>query len=171
MLYHDFVNSRIKWLDSNAADLIHATVGLVGEVVEFMFADSPENAIEELGDCEFYVSHLRQALEKAPFKAFAVSANLSRDESNKIVQNPTDSLLKHSGELLDFAKKVFIYNKPGDKLDWANQIVRVEYALHVLCHNSGTSRLKTQIANQTKLEIRYPTGYSDQAAQARADKA
>lgn len=170
MLYHEFVNSRIKWLDTNSADLIHATVGLVGEVIEFTFAESPENAVEELGDCEFYVSHLRQALEKASFDWIAEAA-LSRSDSNVIAANPLDALLKHSGELLDFAKKVYIYNKPGDKLDWVNQIVRVEYALHVLCHNSGTSRLKTQIANQEKLEKRYPTGYSDQAAQARADKA
>lgn len=64
MTYADFVNRLFKQMDTSAASLIHATVGISGEAGELLDAAKKhwvygkkldlENIVEELGDLRFY---------------------------------------------------------------------------------------------------------------------
>lgn len=77
--HHELVNALVKdpaligaTLDDHKIDLIHATMGIVGEAGELLdgikkhvIYDKPldfENVVEELGDMEFYMEQLRQRL-------------------------------------------------------------------------------------------------------------
>lgn len=79
-----------------------------------------------------------------------------------------------AGENLDAIKKCWIYNKPLDEAVIAN--IREEcgdalfYIQHI-CNVLGVNIELLIVENMQKLTKRYPQGYSDAHAQARADKA
>lgn len=75
------------------------------------------------------------------------------------------------GELQDAFKKHLFYGK--DALDLSNIIEElgdIEFYLQGIRNNLGISRDETLEANIAKLSRRYPEGYSNEAALARADK-
>ncbi len=75
-----------------------------------------------------------------------------------------------AGEVLDTVKKTWIYNK---ELDYENLLEEAGdllfYTTALLIH-SGYSLSDALEHNKAKLAKRYPEGYTDQAAQERADK-
>ncbi len=76
-----------------------------------------------------------------------------------------------SGELLDAIKKHVIYNKPIDIENVIEELGDLEFYMEGLRQGLGISREETIDANIAKLGVRYAQGYSDKAAQERADKA
>jgi NTP pyrophosphatase (non-canonical NTP hydrolase) len=77
-----------------------------------------------------------------------------------------------AGELLDAIKKVTIYNKPLDLENVIEELGDIEFYLEGLRSSLGITRDQTLEANIAKLSVRYDKLlYSDDAAQARADKA
>lgn len=95
----------------------------------------------------------------------------------KVLATPTEDMLHaavgisgEAGELLDAVKKVWVYNKPADLVNIKEELGDLCFYMQMLCNQFGWSFDELMAENQTKLELRYPTGYSDQAAQDRADK-
>lgn len=171
MNYEQFVESRVKWLGSAGLDLHHAATGIMGEVVEFANADSRDNLKEEAGDIRFYILHAVLACQRH---------GLVHDEQvngtvrvGKSLPEAISEMTRAAGELLDLTKKVWIYNKPandvGDKILLA--LLGIKVNLGVCLSHIGYSIDAAERDNRAKLEKRYPTGYSDAAAQQRADKA
>lgn len=77
-----------------------------------------------------------------------------------------------AGELLDAIKKHVIYNKPIDRENVVEELGDLEFYMEGLRSKLGITREETLTANYEKLALkRYKNGYSDQAAQERADKA
>lgn len=92
---------------------------------------------------------------------------------------PKDTHLVHmaigvsgeAGELLDAIKKGAIYRKPYDRANLIEELGDIEFYLEGLRQGLGITREETIQANIDKLAVRYQGfKYSDQAAQARADK-
>lgn len=76
-----------------------------------------------------------------------------------------------SGELLDAVKKGAIYCKPLDRENIVEELGDLEFYMEGLRQGLGITRDETIVANMVKLSKRYAGGkYSNQAAQARADK-
>jgi len=79
-----------------------------------------------------------------------------------------------SGELLDAIKKAVIYRKPLDHINVVEELGDLEFYMEALRKSLGITRDQTLRANMAKLKTgekaRYADGYSDQAAQDRADK-
>lgn len=75
-----------------------------------------------------------------------------------------------SGELLDAIKKHVIYNKPLDRDNVVEELGDLEFYMEGLRQGLGISREETIQGNIAKLGVRYANGYSDKAAQERADK-
>ncbi len=75
-----------------------------------------------------------------------------------------------AGELLDAVKKAVIYNKPLDRENVIEELGDLEFYMAQLRQRLGVTRTQTLAANMAKLSKRYADGYSDAAAQARADK-
>lgn len=76
-----------------------------------------------------------------------------------------------AGELLDAVKKNWAYNKPLDAHNVIEELGDLEFYLQAIRSHLGFTRLQILEANVAKLTKRYPTGYTDEAAAARADKA
>lgn len=75
------------------------------------------------------------------------------------------------GELTDALKKHFIYNKGLDLENVMEELGDIEFYLEMLRARFGFSREAVLEHNIDKLKERYPDGYTDEAAQERADKA
>lgn len=93
---------------------------------------------------------------------------------------PTDTLdLVHmamgvsgeAGELLDAIKKTFVYNKPIDTQNVFEELGDIMFYVQGMANLFGWELGEIIQHNMDKLIVRYPIGYSDEAAQARADKA
>jgi NTP pyrophosphatase (non-canonical NTP hydrolase) len=80
-----------------------------------------------------------------------------------------------AGEILDNVKKHVFYNKPLDRENLIEELGDVLFYIEGLMQNVGVTRKEVEIRNQAKLSTgknaRYAQGYSDKAAQERADKA
>lgn len=75
-----------------------------------------------------------------------------------------------SGELLDAIKKHVVYNKPLDRENVVEELGDLEFYMEGLRQAFGITREETIVQNIAKLGVRYQNGYSDTAAQERADK-
>lgn len=169
--YIDFVASRIKWMPTLAEDLIHACIGIAGELIELRFATSRENTLEEFGDLEFYSVHYALAWHKFGNDFDLYSCDVPTRTTSGFAECIDDAMLS-AGDLLDYSKKLWIYQKPTVDLIADCQgcfLTFRQFMLQAHMH-FGVSAATLRATNEGKLRTRYPTGYSDAAAQARADK-
>lgn len=95
------------------------------------------------------------------------------------LHHASTGMATEAGEALSTTKKLWVYgqdlhtvNKEGK----TNQMNLVEEAgdalfyIQMMCNLLGCTLLDLIAANEAKLRLRYPEGYSDQAATERADK-
>lgn len=75
-----------------------------------------------------------------------------------------------AGELLDCLKKSWVYGKPIDVENLKEELGDLLFYIVALANQLNTDLGELQRLNVTKLEKRYPLGYTDAAAIARADK-
>lgn len=75
-----------------------------------------------------------------------------------------------AGEILDAIKKHVIYNKPLDIENLDEECGDILFGITALLSRIGRSEDGCKSRNVEKLMKRYATGYSDRAAQERADK-
>jgi NTP pyrophosphatase (non-canonical NTP hydrolase) len=76
-----------------------------------------------------------------------------------------------AGELLDAIKKVWIYNKPLDRENIVEELGDLRFYMQALMIYANITEQEVLQHNANKLAKRYVgLQYSDQAAQARADK-
>lgn len=163
-------------LDATRCDMIHNTMGMVGEVGEVMDAannsESNDELVLELGDYEFYFEGLLQTMGR-------------KRRTPKIPEghHPTHTLpalVKHTLELNDAVKKFVIYDKP---LNLVPFIKKIENCLSdVYCVLERASQFADPDAeplnrntvlkrNIEKLSKRYPSGkYTNKDARERKDK-
>jgi len=140
------------------ADLLHMAIGIMGEVVEYQHATTPDNITEELGDIYFFLEGIRQIV-KVP-----------DDQYSDI--DPI-SLTYDAAELLDLVKKVCIYNKPLLSVlpGITRQIATVDMLFSECFAHHGLTENQVIEANMAKLNKRYSSGsYSNKQAIERADK-
>ena len=140
-------------------DLLHMAIGVAGELVELDKAvvnEDVPNILEEVGDVEFYMEGVRQ--------------NTGIERTN-VFQGLHD---EDEDCVLDVVKKYCVYNKTLNLAKLHDAMVRIDHSLINIRHTYGITREECLEHNMQKLEkgekSRYKGGYSDAAAQARADK-
>ncbi len=152
--------------------LWHMSSCICGEAAEVLEgSDNKDNLIEELGDIEFYLEGYRQI------------SGITREESEAIENEPIDTfqdrlsfqgrlsaLVVASGMLFDVTKRHILYERKFNRDLTVRAISLLEFALDQIHRYIGVTRLEVVAANIAKLRLRYPEGYSNAAAQARADK-
>lgn len=158
--------------------IIHATLGIVGELgellggIEYAFANAVKldvaNILEELGDLEFFLENFR------------ATAGITRDEvlnCETVCQRPTNAvrqcahMLVYGTDLMDHVKKAVIYRKPINREAIIVNLSKIEYILVWLYPLFELTREQALEANMDKLAKRYDGfQYTDQRAQDRADK-
>lgn len=186
--YFDFVRSRFKngsqiiydagSPSGTAFGLLHAAVGIVGEMWEYRQAQTLQNEREELGDSLFYI--VAGLIECEATWEYADKAatieHLMDGESVSLGVGP--ALLKeavwcfdnNAFALLDYSKKYAIYNKPVDGALCVRLLGNMVRALRIMAAAADQSIYDLIESNMGKLRKRYPDGYSNKAAQERADK-
>lgn len=174
--YSQMVMNLFKPMDGVGSKMMHAAVGMAGESAELRTATGRKNLLEECGDIEFY---MEAAWLQLPSPVRDKYQGMMLAECNLQFGSMVDAVHEHSGNLLDYAKKVWVYGgAKGDRDD------HIASELHKLCAimNSiytmiGTTIEEVRYGNQVKLlgtaeeKGRYASGtYSDEQARARADK-
>lgn len=172
--YQQFVASLIKSgndillsLSGAKCNLVHLAMGIAGEAIEYKHAADNldgENACEELGDMLFFMEGLRMEFP----------------EIVKVFDNLPPDVVYVSGLLMDRIKKHVIYNKPLNEplkgclitleQEISNYLTVLEELVEVEAEDWSELTADLRQANVDKLTKRYPSGYSDAAAQERADK-
>ena len=100
----------------------------------------------------------------------AILASMNEDKAN--LWHMATGIAGESGEIIDAIKKHVAYNKPLDRENVIEELGDIEFYMQGLRDALSITREETLEHNYTKLMTkRYPNGYSDEAAQARADKA
>jgi hypothetical protein len=170
-------------MNKHTADLWHGATGVATEAGELLLALHEAeytvlgidrvNLIEELGDMEFYLQQVRAniGITRADVQ---VQMSLANEDTPAALWVEFIRLAIAATDLLDAVKKVVIYNKEVDEAKFIDLMARIE---NPMMHIRGyfTTREAVIEANVTKLatgpNARYKGGYSDAAAQTRADKA
>lgn len=76
-----------------------------------------------------------------------------------------------AGELLDAIKKTWVYGKSLDRANIIEELGDIEFYVEALRGLLDITREEVIAANIAKLQVRYPTHYTDALALARLDKA
>lgn len=162
----------IESLTPMSIHTLHMAVGLMGEVTELKEHQLEQDVqlhstiLEELGDIEFYFEGLSQSM------SVLMEPSPSRHYANP---NCVDRLVVTSGEMLDLVKKMVIYNKPIDVMDFIEKLILIQVQLNQVYLHYDITQDEARAHNMNKLlkgdNARYKDGsYSDEAAQLRRDK-
>lgn len=170
--YHIMVQKLFKVgkeLGNQYGNAMHAAVGIAGEVKELLCAENRDNFVEECGDLEFYLCALQQSVPDLAWDS--VDLATLRPSTFQALQV---DLQNASGDLLDIIKKGWVYNRPIDDSDLLDVYEKIRAALTNLYDFINVDTPTIQLCNKEKLigpNGRYKgMAYSDEAAQARADK-
>lgn len=161
MQYVDMVQLLAKpgqdILDGMTADkmhLLHMALGVAGETFELLNSTDADNFKEEAGDLLFYLVGLGVPTVEVPFSSDFEWGLTSSAES-----------------VVDQIKKYCIYGKDLDTQSLEAAVSQVMCYLECLVIQEGLTMDEIRTSNYDKLmNKRYPNGYSDAAAIARADK-
>lgn len=175
--YSQMVMNLFKPMDGVGSRMMHAAIGMAGESAELRTATGRKNVLEECGDFEFY---MEAAWLQLPSNIQDHYMGMMLVESNLQFGAMVDAVHEHSGNLLDFAKKVWVYGgAKGDRDEHIGaELHRLRSIMNAIYTMIGTSIEEVRYGNQVKLlgtpeeKGRYASGkYSDEQALARADKA
>lgn len=91
------------------------------------------------------------------------------DEVGRLLQAAV-GISGEAGELLDCIKKTWIYGKKLDKENILEECGDLLFYIQAILAEAGFTMQEAREHNVFKLRKRYPEGYTDEAAQVRADK-
>lgn len=144
-----------------------------------------DHLLKELGDILFYEGALRMkcgALDlgiREPDYATIWKHDgrpmemLTTSSRQAIFANLALSLNIAAGQVLDFVKKVAMYNQAWDPEEHgenlAQYLTNLGWVISQICELFRFSEADVRLANIAKLRERYPEGYSDTAAMERKD--
>ena len=86
------------------------------------------------------------------------------------VHHAATGIAGEAGELLDASKKSWVYDAPLDLRNCIEELGDLMFYVVAFMQRTGITWDEVLQFNIEKLNVRYPEGYTDQAAQARADK-
>lgn len=180
--YIEFVKSRAKGGDAilvsltpEKCHLLHMAIGISGEAAEFYDAyigngktvdEIRKNMREEAGDLLFYITGATFALPSWTMDdAMEAFSQVYSDKYNYL--DCIQAVVVAAGDFLDLVKKYTVYNKPFDEQKIKESLIEVLYQLGTYYPDDIKDLMNE---NMTKLLKRYANGYTDKAAQERADK-
>lgn len=97
-----------------------------------------------------------------------ILASLTASEAD--LWHAVTGVVGEAGELIDAVKKSVIYNKELDRDNIVEELGDLCFYIQMIQNNLGITDSEIMNHNVLKLSKRYVKGYSDKAAQERADK-
>ena len=110
----------------------------------------------------------RQFVDQLAKPGDEIAASLTADRAHLL--HMVVGISGEAGELLDAVKKHVIYNKDLDMKNVIEELGDLEFYMQGVRNGLGLTRTTILEHNMKKLGARYEGGYSDKAAQERADK-
>jgi NTP pyrophosphatase (non-canonical NTP hydrolase) len=104
------------------------------------------------------------------YAEFVAARFTKRHEGDDGLMHCAVGISGEAGELLDAIKKTWVYGKALDRNNVIEELGDIEWYLQALRTTLGIDRETVIAANVAKLELRYPTRYTDELALARLDK-
>ncbi len=158
-----------------AGDLNHACLGMITEYFELLGTTTVEHAEEEIGDFFWYVALAATAMD-LPLQTVMGTNDINTFQVGDALEKgnePRHGFELALGRFTTMVKRLAIYEKPlteemkrGAFFDL--RIMSVKMA--VICDQRGVALRTALRLNIEKLRKRFPDKYSDEAAEARADK-
>jgi len=152
--------------------MLHATVGLSTETFELQDCSSEENFLEECGDVAWYAAQAFVALELlAPLHSQELVWCTEDLQARPIMA--AYELIKSLKSFVQDAKRVVFYRRADLLPRLSSKLIDILLCLNVVGEQNAQVRDFEGLleSNVSKLQKRYPEGYSDWHARAREDKA
>ncbi|MBT2325531.1 hypothetical protein J7E62_24665 [Variovorax paradoxus] len=169
--YPAFVRKLFNRSGDPSKDFSHAILGVATETHEYLRATDRVNAIEELGDNEFYVEAATQVIEDflgSPLPMSDIESEVESDMRLFLRLTPLGQIEMLSltiNQLLDHAKRWIGYERAPASLPAVFvQVLFVQQAsreIGIVRHADATKALIRSV-NMAKLLKRYPGGDFDQ---------
>lgn len=166
-----------KRFEHKAGDLNHACLGIVTEWFEFKFASDDANRLEEAADLMWYVALAATTLEIKLSELTGTNyVNTFQIASMKGVDVGFDMsapVERAIGAFSTAVKRIAIYDKPLDQpmvRGLMESLGEIVLGLSRLCEKNELVLVQGLRENIAKLRKRFPEKYSNEAAEARADK-
>jgi NTP pyrophosphatase (non-canonical NTP hydrolase) len=105
-----------------------------------------------------------------PYSEFVAWLFAKRTEGADGLTHAALGIGGEAGEIVDIIKKHWVYGKELDREHLIEEIGDEMFYIVALCNLLGVTLADCIMQNMDKLRRRYPQGYSDAAAMARADK-
>lgn len=167
MNYPEFVRSRFKSGELIAAEMNHnklaILLGCIDAVIneaKWLDVAKKEAIYNKRTGMVFYPEDKLQKLKK-----------LKPTPSQCELLHAAIGLAGEAGELLDAVRKHVFDGQPLDRDNVVEELGDLEFYMMAAMMHVGVLRPHLQELNMSKLSKRYESGYSDKAAQERADKA
>jgi NTP pyrophosphatase (non-canonical NTP hydrolase) len=109
-------------------------------------------------------------MKEYEYAAFVQRLMVNKNTGTDGLMHAAIGIAGEAGELADAIKKVWVYNQPINFKNIVEELGDLEWYMQALRNMLGIERQDTIDANVAKLNKRYADGYSDEAAQKRADK-
>lgn len=185
--YHNAAIRTAKWFPSVQENLEHAALGLTTEIGEFatvvkrvaiygkpMTPEMREHALEELGDCYWYLPLACHAMDTTLERVVAES---TKNAGSLIAAMPELSL-KHScitlaaigGTFSMYSASISVQGQVSEIDEIKRVVALIVMCLNQCCRTLDADPMDVRAANIDKLRLRFPDAYTDEAAEARADK-
>lgn len=162
--YYDFVKKLFNRSGDVSKDFTHAILGIVTEIHEYLHATGETNALEELGDLEFYVVALAQVIEDhvGPFLPPNVNDTLDYFSAGARGQGVRGVIEDVTNQMLDAAKRWVGYGKaPGEPIEVYGVVVALVVFVNLTGPYPNRDSDLIRKANMAKLLKRYPGGEFD----------
>lgn len=154
-------------------------VSYLGASAELLqnLADQPMNEVWIHSDAVNHVLDLAKRLGEEHRTMYLPYSYMVEKLFNKM--NSREEALMHAaigmageaGEAIDCIKKMWVYKKPLDPVNLLEELGDLTFYIQAALNLMGWTWADVRMANRMKLAKRYPDGvYSNEAAQARADK-
>jgi NTP pyrophosphatase (non-canonical NTP hydrolase) len=160
-MMHNYIQqaTRTESLQFNAGSprLLHATLGIVTELMEYEDAVDDDNALEEIGDIYWYVAIAADEL------------GLTFDE---LKEQAPSGVFYHEivGGLCDVVKRSCFYGVHTDIPRFTKYIGTLLHWLEWACKMNDTTPEERMEANIAKLRKRFPEKFTTQDAVERRDQ-
>lgn len=147
-------------------DFLHGAVGLATELGELLPLERNHKDVvnlgEEIADCAWYLAIFDRELLSKGFK-FEFT-KLQREMFFEEAKDQLLGLVIGDKNLLDVAKKNFIYGKDYEMTKIYNLVMSIHACLGVICNFYGIDIDEARNRNIAKLKVRYGDKFSTEAA-------
>lgn len=170
--YQKWTRETWKGTDDRNSQLLHATLGICGEISEldiamqdyisFSSSKNKQKVILELGDILYYITRAIDLFDWNLYTMFLETLEQEYIEDSSTVPETIQNMYTNISWLAEDMKKLVFYNADNNKDNIYNYLKLLIFGLDYFSNKHlQTSLEEISIQNQEKLNNRYPDGFDN----------